>query len=69
MTCPRCAGLMVVDEGIDLVTGFWCDGVRCLNCGNWVDAGVRANRQAPVAAIDGRRLPRQVKTGLYTYNF
>ena len=47
MSCERCGGLMVVEAFCDLMEEQFRTGIeptRCLNCGNYEDAIVRANR-------------------------
>lgn len=64
MHCPRCNGLLVGDEVVDLLQGFAHAGWRCLNCGHWDDPVVARQRVCPPAVVlDGRRLPRMVATG------
>lgn len=47
MECPRCSGLMVVDQFTDLLDGtgqidFY--GLRCLMCGEVLDPMILMNR-------------------------
>jgi hypothetical protein len=72
MSCKRCGGLMVVEASCDLREDAFCTGVdpmRCLNCGNFEDAIIRANRMAPhvqdhVRSRTGKaRGPRIVQMG------
>ena len=65
MTCPRCAGLLVVDELWDQAEALSCVAFRCLNCGHWDDGVAGHNRVAPPVLPDGRTLPRMVGTSLY----
>ena len=47
MPCERCGGLMVVDTVCDLMeeeSRRGIDTTRCLNCGNFEDTIIRANR-------------------------
>ena len=47
MSCERCGGLMVVEAFGDRMEEQFRTGIeptRCLNCGNYEDAIVRANR-------------------------
>lgn len=63
--CPRCAGLLVVDEWWDQVEALNCVAFRCLNCGHWDDGGAGRNRVAPPVPADGRTLPRMVGASAY----
>jgi hypothetical protein len=50
MSCTRCGGLMVLERFCDLTKEESHTGVettRCVNCGNFEDAIIRANRVAP----------------------
>lgn len=67
--CPRCAGLMVVDELLDARWAEACPARRCLNCGHWDDPIAARQRVCPPAPVEGRRLPRPVMTGVYPYKF
>jgi len=62
MICPRCAGLLVVDEMLDPMEALICRAWRCLNCGHWEDGVAAAQRVSPPAPVDGRTLPRMVAT-------
>jgi len=47
MECARCHGLMVVDNLVDIRESFlpmWMRGMRCVACGNVVDALIAHNR-------------------------
>ena len=47
MSCERCGGLMVIETCCDLMEEESCTGIdtiRCLNCGNFEDTIIRANR-------------------------
>ena len=49
MPCPRCAGLMVLDQFADFLHdgGYHSfTGWRCLCCGNVLDSVIIRNRQA-----------------------
>lgn len=72
MFCMRCGGLMVVEPFCDLMeeeSRMGIDTTRCLNCGNFEDAIIRANRITPrlpsrVRSHAGRaRGPRPVQAG------
>ena len=56
MSCERCGGLMVIEAICDLMEEESHRGIdtrRCLNCGNFEDSTIRANRVVS-------RLPRPV---------
>jgi len=49
MGCKRCHGMVIVDPLLDgsldeRMSGF--DGWCCINCGEWLDIGVRRSRAA-----------------------
>lgn len=47
MACQRCGGFMVVETAHDLLAyeaGAWIQAARCVNCGNFEDLIIRANR-------------------------
>jgi len=47
MSCERCGGLMVVETCCDLIEAESRKGIdtmRCVNCGNFEDTIIRANR-------------------------
>lgn len=69
MPCPRCRGLLVVEEMVDVFAAENCLAVRCLNCGLLDDPVAATQRVCPPAAVDARRVPRPVMTGVYTYKF
>lgn len=51
MSCARCGGLTVVEQLSDLLEAespIEMDAIRCLNCGNFEDAIIRANRVGPI---------------------
>lgn len=53
--CPRCHGYMVpvdVDgsEGVRLEWREW-PGWRCVNCGEWIDPMILANRRAAESQV------------------
>jgi hypothetical protein len=57
MSCERCGGLMVIENICDLMeeeSRRVIDTRRCLNCGNFEDSIIRANRVVS-------RLPRPVE--------
>jgi hypothetical protein len=50
MECPRCHGLMVIDQCLNLegmTDTVWVHEWRCLNCGELFDPQTLANRKAP----------------------
>jgi DNA-directed RNA polymerase subunit RPC12/RpoP len=50
MTCPRCAGLMIVQPPPQ-ETGYWEPATdpqyKCVNCGNILDPCILRNRSYP----------------------
>ena len=47
MDCPRCHGLMVGDDLLDIRESYlpmWMRGLRCVSCGNIVDPVIDRNR-------------------------
>lgn len=64
--CARCGGLMVVAHCVDLQghAEVISEGLRCTNCGDFIDAMVLANRLKPLPqSLDGpkkRKFARQV---------
>ncbi len=65
--CTRCGGLMVVAHHVNL-QGYAGEvifkGLRCTNCGEFIDEMVLSNRLMPLPrALEGpkqRKFPRQV---------
>lgn len=47
MSCPRCQGLCVPADGVDLVSGLRCRHVRCVLCGWLTDPVADWNRAHP----------------------
>lgn len=48
MKCGRCGGLMVPHQYTDVLettSADYCDGFRCVNCGEILDAVVLAHRE------------------------
>jgi hypothetical protein len=46
MPCPRCGGFVVVDRSYAHLHGATTDRpMRCVNCGNYEDAVIDANRR------------------------
>lgn len=63
MNCPRCTGLMIRDDYLDMQdeTGqSWFVAWRCLNCGDVLDPVILKNRSAPLhPMVDrGRHWPK-----------
>jgi hypothetical protein len=57
MSCTRCGGLMVLEAICDLMeeeSRTRIDATRCVNCGNFEDAIIRANRVTPRLPSGGR---------------
>ncbi len=56
--CPRCQGLLVTDQFMDMEQGgfMWGCGWRCVNCGNIVFASPAKTREpeAPVRVVDDK---------------
>jgi len=49
MGCKRCHGMVIVDTLLDGSLDEQMSGLggwRCINCGEWLDIGVRRNRAA-----------------------
>jgi hypothetical protein len=72
MSCIRCGGLMVVEMICDLMeheSRSRIDTARCVNCGNFEDAIIRANRVSPPLPSHGQsrlgkaRGPRIAQSG------
>ena len=62
-SCPRCGGMMVVEHFQDIRDdiGRSSDGLKCILCGELLDAVILENRSKE--ATPGRlRHPRQVRT-------
>ena len=66
MNCSRCHGLMVGDDLIDVRESYvpmWIRSLRCISCGNIVDATITRNRvrqQADVVPTLGANVRRPV---------
>jgi hypothetical protein len=68
MPCHRCRGLMVVDYAVDLEQSLSI--VRCLNCGEVIDARILENRKRMTLRdarphqsglmLDGDLIPRAI---------
>jgi len=65
MKCPRCAGLMMRDDFLDLEDeAGTCHFVawRCLICGEVLDPVIERHRRSPPAPmVDRARLPLRVR--------
>lgn len=62
MECPRCHGLMVIDACLNrgnVHHTVWIHEWRCLNCGEFSDAQISANR-VPRQQTVSTRLPQKV---------
>lgn len=54
MNCPRCHGLMVGDDLLDIRESYlpmWMRGLRCVSCGNIVDPVIDRNRMSHGPAV------------------
>ncbi len=54
--CSRCQGLMVIEQGVDSLTGVGPAGVplrRCVQCGEVVDSVIFFNRRLQVEGEPG----------------
>lgn len=62
MKCPRCAGLMMQDDYLDLqdeAGQCWFSAWRCLICGEVLDPLILKHRSAPPAPILDRARPHK----------
>jgi hypothetical protein len=53
MNCPRCHGLMVGSDMLDIRESYlpmWMRGLRCVSCGNIVDPVIDRNRTSQRSA-------------------
>jgi hypothetical protein len=58
MNCPRCHGLMMAINMLEMTTSESQSGWRCLLCGEVTDAVIEANRKGHQgSARSGPRLP------------
>ena len=49
MSCPRCAGLMVIEVLEDYESTYLqCDAFKCLSCGEIIDATILRHRERPM---------------------
>ncbi len=58
MRCSRCGGLMTREAFTDLLDSMErvCDGWRCVNCGEIIDAVVMRNRTRPdLTSVSSKR--------------
>lgn len=63
MNCPRCHGLMVGDDLLDIRESYlpmWMRGLRCVSCGNIVDPVIDRNRMGHEASVR-RQLESEVR--------
>lgn len=70
MNCPRCHGLMVGDDLIDIRESYlpmWMRGLRCVSCGNIVDPVIDRNRTSHRSATVRRLEPAALATGLHRH--
>lgn len=54
MNCPRCHGLMVGDDLMDIRESYlpmWMRGLRCISCGNIVDPVIDRNRMGQGSSV------------------
>jgi hypothetical protein len=51
MNCPRCNGLMVIDQLADPYEDVASDGRRCVNCGDIEDEVILKNRLQPPPVV------------------
>jgi hypothetical protein len=64
MNCPRCHGLMVGDDLLDIRESYlpmWMRGLRCVACGNVVDPLIAHNRmRQQLIAAEARKSGAQM---------
>ena len=65
MNCPRCRGLMVTTDLVDVGSSTDCfSGWHCLQCGEITDPGIAANRKHHLEPRrNGARPPGSLRVG------